>query len=230
MDIFYSNNINDNIIELSASESHHCMKVMRKKRGDLVIVLDGNGCRYIATIIEVDKKNILLEIKNKDKIPQNTMKLHLIISPTKSHDRIDWLIEKATEIGVTKISFLGCEHSERRKINLDRLKKKAISALKQCQNLWLPEINNIQSFEQFITSTNHNEGKYIAYVNADRNLHLLTASKEFPGHLILIGPEGDFTGDEVDAAINHGFKPVSLGLNTLRTETAGLVACTLLNS
>ena len=113
---------------------------------------------------------------------------------------------------------------------MDRLKKKAISALKQCQNLWLPEINNIQSFEQFITSTNHNEGKYIAYVNADRNLHLLTASKEFPEHLILIGPEGDFTRDEVDAAINHGFKPVSLGLNTLRTETAGLVACTLLNS
>ena len=106
MDIFYSDNINNNFIELSESESHHFAKVMRKKKGDLVLVLDGKGSKYTALIIEADKKNVLLEIKTIDRVPNSGIGLHLIISPTKSHDRIDWLIEKATEIGIQKISFI----------------------------------------------------------------------------------------------------------------------------
>ncbi|MDA0196842.1 MAG: 16S rRNA (uracil(1498)-N(3))-methyltransferase [Bacteroidetes bacterium] len=229
MQLFFHPNIESNII-LDETESTHCIKVLRHKVGDEIRILNGKGKLFNGIILTGHHKKCevgeLREIKSQ-KIKKT---VHIAIAPTKNHDRMEWFVEKATEIGVSTLSFFTCDHSERKKINLDRLEKKAISALKQCHDLWLPEIHDIQPFEQFISSMNNNEGKYIAYVNADSSLHLLQASKGFQEHLILIGPEGDFTDEEVKLAININFKPVSLGLNTLRTETAGIVACTLLNT
>jgi len=228
MDIFYSDNINDNIIELSVAESRHCIKVMRKKRGDTVIVLDGNGCRYTATIIEVDKKNILLEIKDIDKIPQNTMKLHLIISPTKSHDRIDWLIEKATEIGVKEISFIKCCRTERKKVNIDRIRRISISAIKQSGQFYIPKINDMSCYNEIVSNICADQ-RFIAHLEKEDKKHLVDVYGKSKDCCILIGPEGDFTNDEINFAKENNFQSISLGKSTLRTETAGVFAVSLVN-
>jgi len=228
MDIFYSNNINNNFIELSASESHHCAKVMRKKKGDLLTVLDGKGSKYTAIIIKADKKNILLEIKTIDRVPNTGIGLHLIISPTKSHDRIDWLVEKSTELGIQKISFMNCDRTERKKINLDRIKRISISAIKQSGQLYAPEINNILSYKQIIDDISEDQ-RFIAHLEKDKKKHLRSIYNKSKNCCILIGPEGDFTIDEINLAKENNFHSITLGENTLRTETAGLFVVSLIN-
>jgi len=229
MDIFYSDKINGNIIEFSKAESHHCIKVMRKKRGDSVIVLDGNGGKYTAVIIEVDKKNTLLEVSDKDKVVENTCKLHLIISPTKSHDRIDWLVEKGTEIGVKKISFIQCSRTERKKINIDRIKRISISAIKQSGQFHIPEIFVINSYEEIFSDICEDQ-RFIAHLDGEDKEHLAGVYDKSKSCCILIGPEGDFTNDEINFAKENNFQSISLGKSTLRTETAGIFAVSLINT
>jgi len=228
MNIFYSNNINNNFIELSEDESHHCTKVMRKKKGDLVVVLDGKGSKYKASIIEADKRNVLLEVKDVNKTAENMAGLHLIISPTKSHDRIDWLVEKATEIGVKSISFINCVRTERKKINLDRIKRISISAIKQSGQLYAPEINNILSYKDIISDIS-DEQRFIAYLEEENKKHLSSLYDKSKDCCILIGPEGDFTADEINLAKEKGFHPITLGGSTLRTETAGVFVVSLVS-
>jgi len=228
MDIFYSDNINNNFIELSESESHHCAKVMRKKKGDLVSVLDGKGSKYTALIIQADKKNVLLEIKTIDRVPNSGIGLHLIISPTKSHDRIDWLIEKATEIGIQKISFMNCARTERKKINLDRIKRISISAIKQSGQRYAPKINNILSYKQIIDNISDDQ-RFIAHLEEDKKKHLRSVYNKSKNCCVLIGPEGDFTIDEINLAKENHFHSITLGKSTLRTETAGLFVASLIN-
>jgi 16S rRNA (uracil1498-N3)-methyltransferase len=201
---------------------------MRKKIGDSVFVLDGNGCKYTAIIIRVDK-NILLEVKHKNKVSKNRWKLHLIISPTKSHDRIDWLIEKATEIGVKKISFIQCSRTERKKINIDRIKRISISAIKQSGQFYIPEIMDINSYDQIFFDVCEDQ-RFIAHLEGGDKKHLASVYDKSKSCCILIGPEGDFTNDEINSAKENNFQSISLGKSTLRTETAGIFAVSVVNT
>ena len=228
MDTFYSTRITNNEIELSKSESHHCIIVKRKKIKDKVKVVDGNGYLYFCSIINANKNRVILMIEEKKKSLSPANNLHLVISPTKSHDRIDWMVEKATEIGVEEISFLLCNRTERKKINFDRIKRISISALKQCGQAYLPKINDIQDFKSVIESIEANQ-KYIAHLIEDDKVYLSKTYKSGESSVIVIGPEGDFTKDEINIAKTNHFIPVTLGKNTLRTETAGVYVSSLVN-
>jgi len=229
MDTFFSTLINNNEIELSKSESHHCIIVKRKKINDKVKVVDGNGYVYVSSIVNANKNCVILKIEEKKKSLSPANNLHLVISPTKSQDRIDWMVEKATEIGVEEITFLLCSRTERKKINLDRIKRISISALKQCGQAYLPKINDIQEFRFVIESIEANQ-KYIAHLEDDDNKVFLSKTyKSGKSSVIVIGPEGDFTKDEINIAKNNHFTPVTLGENTLRTETAGVYVSSLVN-
>lgn len=228
MDTFFSTLINDNEIELSKTESHHCIIVKRKKIKDKVKVVDGNGFIYISSIINANKNCVILRIEEKKKSLSQPNNFHLVISPTKSQDRIDWMVEKATEIGVEEITFLLCSRTERKKINLDRIKRISISALKQCGQAYLPKINDMQEFRSVIESIEANQ-KYIAHLEEDDKVYLSKTYKSGESSVIVVGPEGDFTKDEINIAKTNHFIPVTLGTNTLRTETAGVYVSSLVN-
>ena len=228
MDIFFSDLVKDNKIELPKSESHHCIVVKRKRINDKVKIVDGKGLTYIASIATANKNNVVLDIESKKKSSQPNNKLHLVISPTKSHDRIDWIVEKATEIGVEEISFALCHRTERRKINIDRVKRITISALKQSGQAYLPKINNLQKIKDILESIKA-EQKYIAHLEDEAQVHLRRVYNKGKSSCILIGPEGDFTKDEIDLSKRNNFISVTLGENTLRTETAGIYVSSLVN-
>ena len=228
MDIFFSDLVKDNKIELSKSESHHCIAVKRKRINDKVKIVDGKGLTYIASIATANKNNVVLDIESKKKSKQPNNNLHLVISPTKSHDRIDWIAEKATEIGVGEISFALCHRTERKKINIDRVKRITISALKQSGQAYLPKINNLQKIKDILESSKA-EQKYIAHLEDEAQVHLRSVYRKGESSCVLIGPEGDFTKDEIDLSEKYNFTSVTLGENTLRTETAGIYVSSLVN-
>lgn len=221
MILFYQPQIGDGVNFLDEDESRHAAKVLRLQLGDSFSITDGKGTVYEASITKITKSNCAFEVIKSEKVAPRGYRIHLAISPTKSIDRMEWLVEKATEIGVDEISFMVCTNSERRNINLERLQKKAISALKQSRQAWLPKLNEIQKFSEVLIFDGK---KYIA--------HLSESSIPFPkdvplnaSYQVLIGPEGDFTKPEIDAAIKNGYQVVTLGNNILRTETAALAAC-----
>jgi len=228
MDIFFSDTVKNNKIELPKSESHHCIAVKRKRINDKVKIIDGKGLTYIASITIANKNNVVLDIESKKKSSQPNNNLHLIISPTKSHDRIDWIVEKATEIGVEEISFALCHRTERKKINIDRVKRITISALKQSGQAYLPKINNLQKIKDILESSKA-EQKYIAHLEDEAQVHLRSVYRKGRSSCVLIGPEGDFTKDEIDLSEKYNFTSVTLGENTLRTETAGIYVSSLVN-
>ena len=154
--------------------------------------------------------------------------IHIAIAPTKSHDRVELFVEKAIEIGVQEISFILTEHSERNNIKLNRINKCSISAMKQSLKAYLPIINDMVAMTDFMKSCRNSE-KFIAYLKEDENNHLIYSTTKGTDCCILIGPEGDFTSTEIDESFEYEFKPVSLGDNRLRTETAGITACHVLN-
>ena len=212
-------------LELPEDESLHCARVLRLKHGDAITITDGKGFFYEATLIDIHPKRCQVTVTKHWRQEQlRDYKVHIAVAPTKNMDRMEWFVEKATEIGVDTITFLQCRHSERDKIKLQRLNMTAISAMKQSQKAVLPLINEMIDFNQFITH---------AYDNMKMIAHCSDSSKQLinkiytPGRdaLILIGPEGDFSRDEIDAALSAGFAPISLGENRLRTETAAIVAC-----
>jgi len=219
MNVFYSDNVDSNKIQLSKTESHHCMHVMRMNLKDLVQVLDGNGNRYTCKIID-NKKLITLDIIKKDRFLRKKFSTHIAISPTKSHDRIDWFVEKSVELGVNQISFIKSQRTERKKINLKRIKKIAISAMKQSGQYYLPEINDLLPLNKIIELLKE-KNLFIAHVDTKKE-KLLKLYNPHQDSCILIGPEGGFANDEVDFARNKNFKIVSLGDSVLRTETAGV--------
>ena len=228
MDTYFSRLINNNEIELSKSESHHCIIVKRKNINDKVKVVDGSGYIYVSSIINASKNCVILRIEEKKKSLSPANNLHLVISPTKSQDRIDWMVEKATEVGVEEITFLLCSRTERKKINLDRIKRISISALKQCGLAYLPKINDLKDFRFVLESIEANQ-KYIAHLDDDDKVYLSRAYKSGESSVVLIGPEGDFTKDEIHFAKTNHYIPVTLGENTLRTETAGVYVSSLVN-
>ena len=232
MELFYSNNIKDDIIILDNIESRHCIKVLRKTNGDIVNVVDGKGTLYEGTIKVDSSKECKIKISNSIKeYDKKDFYIHLAISPIKNNSRIEWFIEKVVEIGVDEISFINCERTLRNTLKIDRIFKTAISAMKQTLKATLPIINNIKSFDDFIES-NKESNKFICHLEDDSRNELF----EYKGKLkknknvcILIGPEGDFSINEINKAKDFTFKGVSLGNSRLRTETAGIVACHLLN-
>ena len=224
---FYSQNISKDMIVLEDQEMLHCVKVLRNKLGDNIYVVDGLGNLFYAEIVNILSKECHLKILSSESI-QRKIKVHLLISPTKNHKRIDWMIEKIVEIGVERVTFLICQNSIRKNINLTRLNKIALSAMKQTQNAFLPQIDDCISFKDIFSIVSSKE-KYIAHLNRKDISHLSSVLQHENSRCILIGPEGDFTEEEVIDAVNNEFKEVSLGSSRLRTETSGIVSTTILN-
>ncbi len=219
---FYDPNIDLNATKhiLSEEESKHIVRVLRLKVGDGILLINGNGVSIVSSIIELGKK-CTVEFKQVIKTEPLDYELHIAIAPTKQNERLEWFIEKATEIGVTKISLLLCDHSERPRIKIDRLEKKAVSAMKQSKRLFAPEISDLTSFNDFVVA---NPNGLIAHCEED-NFGFVSSEIQDRKCLLLIGPEGDFSSKEIALAKQNGYKAISLGNNRLRTETAAVYAC-----
>jgi 16S rRNA (uracil1498-N3)-methyltransferase len=226
LNLFYQPGIPHGITHLDAEESRHAVRVLRLSEGDPLALTDGKGFFYATKITRADSKKCAFEILEKQEIKKRNFSIHLAIAPTKNADRIEWFVEKAVEIGIEEISFMLCKNSERKVMNMERISKVAVSALKQSQQAWLPRINEMAPFSKIFNSTA--DQKFIAHVDSANPTHLSSVTQRNKKYLVLIGPEGDFSNDELDMAIQHGFEKVSLGINRLRTETAGLAAIQIL--
>ena len=228
MALFYAPNIYTTL-ELPEDEAAHCLRVLRLGVGAELDVTDGKGNFYKTVISSIAGKHCYLEIVEKI-TPAKGWRghLHLAIAPTKNMDRIEWLIEKATEIGIDEITFLNCRFSERKVVKTDRIERIVVSGMKQSLKPLKPIVNEMVDFKKFIAAT-RDGARFIAHCyDGDRKL-LKEQLLQGVDATILIGPEGDFSPEEVETAIAAGFVPVSLGNSRLRTETAGLVACHTFN-
>ena len=227
MALFYQPGIPDGIYHLDPDESRHAVKVLRLKEGDRLTVTDGNGVLYEAEILRADFPKCTFRILNSLVQPAKKFHRHIAIAPTKNADRIEWFVEIAVELGIDQISFMLCRNSERKTLNGERIEKIAASAMKQSQQAWLPTLTALHPFQDILKSSS--DQKFIAFVDPE-NPHQLKSLARPGGHyLVLIGPEGDFTPEELQQAEKSGFQKVSLGSTRLRTETAGLAACHILN-
>lgn len=207
---------------LPEEESKHIVRVLRMQNGEKIEVLNGKGERFTCVIREAHPKKCQIEILEHKIIDPEDKEIHIAVSPTKQMDRIEWFVEKATEIGITHISFLSTQNAERNQLKLDRLSKKAVSAMKQSKRYTLPIINNIINIKEFVV--NHPNG-LIAHCMDDEMMGSIANELKPLNCPILIGPEGDFTKEEVHLALQNGYKTITLGKNRLRTETAALYAC-----
>lgn len=218
--------------ELPAEEAVHATRVLRLKEGDELFLMDGEGCFYQAEVALATSKKCLYTIK--ETLKQDLVwrgKIHLAIAPTKDMGRIEWMTEKATEVGFDEISFLDCKFSERKTLRVDRIEKIVVSAMKQSRKGWKPIVNPMTPFHSFIENCSNNGRKYIChcYQEIPRTDFFTAISQENLSSsgediTVLVGPEGDFSIDEVRFALEHGFESVTLGNSRLRTETAGLSA------
>lgn len=217
--------------ELPLEEAMHALRVLRLKSGDEMFLMDGSGVFYRAVVTIAATKRCMYQIE--ETLPQEKAwrgRIHIVIAPTKMMDRVEWFCEKATEIGVDEISFINCKFSERKVMRTVRLEKIIVSAVKQSRKPWKPVLNSMISFKDFISAERPGR-KFIAHCYDDikRQDYFSLISKAADSDAeedvtVLIGPEGDFSPEEVKMAIKHGYEPVSLGSARLRTETAALTA------
>lgn len=229
MQLFYIPNISGNEVILDETESKHVVRVLRLTERTTIELVDGKGGYYTAEITDANPKKCRLAVTNAQKdFGNKNFWLHMAVAPTKNIDRFEWFLEKATEIGVDEITPLLCEHSERKVIKPERLEKILVSAMKQSLKAYLPRLNELTSFKDFVTKANH-QNKFIAHCYEGNKSHLKDLIGVHSNTLVLIGPEGDFSPEEVELAITKGFTAVSLGNARLRTETAGVVACHIVN-
>jgi 16S rRNA (uracil1498-N3)-methyltransferase len=211
---------------LTKDESYHCTKVLRRKAGDTVRLIDGKGNFYDAVLERVHEKGCEARVTaGPMPQPKRDYYLHLAIAPTKHMDRTEWMIEKCVEIGLDELSFFTSKNSERTVVKTDRVAKIVESAVKQSLQASLPVVNELSTFGEMINRAKAEQLKLIAHCREGERRDIHACSFKSATIMILIGPEGDFTEDEVSLAAAKGFEPVSLGLNRLRTETAGLFAC-----
>lgn len=228
MHVFYTPDI-QNRAELPAEEASHAVRVLRLQAGDEVTLTDGKGNFYRAEISVASNKRCLVNILETQ--PQEPLwqgHLHIAMAPTKNMDRTEWFAEKATEIGFDELTFLNCRFSERKVIKTERIQKILVSAIKQSLKARLPRLNEMTDFNKFVRQP-FNGQKFIAHCYEGEKPLLKDILKQGEDVLVLIGPEGDFSEEEVKTAVAQGFQPVSLGRSRLRTETAALVACHILN-
>ena len=228
MYLFYSSDIAS--LTLSEEESSHCVQVLRTKTGDTIQVTDGQGTIYEAEIVNPHRKHCTFRILSQSKPePLHEGRVHIAIAPTKSMDRIEWMIEKCVEMGVDEITPVLCRYSERKTVNEERLQKILVSAAKQSLKATFPTLHPMTPVRELISGAQEQD-RLIAhciesYGPTESKFALKSCITRGHSVIILIGPEGDFSEQEVAEALEHGWKPVSLGKARLRTETAGLVAC-----
>lgn len=211
-------------ISFDREESRHISKVLRKKEGDLLKVTDGRGRLYTAKIIAANQQQITGKIEEIALEKPKPYKLHLAVAPTKMNDRYEWFLEKATEIGVDEITPIICDHSERKTVKTQRFVRVLQSAMKQSLHCTLPILNDPILFSEFVKNEK-NEQLFIAHCEEQHKNPLQSILEPTKDVSILIGPEGDFSAEEISLAIKNGFYPISLGNSRLRTETAAIVAC-----
>lgn len=231
MHLFWCDKQEGDLCTLSLEESQHCAKVLRLKIGANILVTNGQGCIYECELISVSQKECVAQIITIIQKYDNTQiknLAHIAVAPTKNIDRMEWFVEKAIEIGIREISFVKTVHSERTVIKMDRIRKIAIAAMKQSQQAFLPKINEICSLREFLNyvEPKENQLKCIAYCGNYEKIDIsavLSNNKE-ENITVLIGPEGDFSEEEVNLCVRNKFKPITLGNNRLRTETAALYA------
>ena len=224
MRLFYAEHIELPNFTFGESESKHIAKVLRLKVGDKLYLTDGKGFFYEAEISEISKKKCAVHILKKEQQQKHDYYLHIAISPTKNNDRFEWFLEKATEIGIDEITPLLTKNSERKKIKLERFKKVIESAMKQSHKAYHPIINELTNFDDFIGQEQNYDIKLMAHCYDAEKLSLKKSVSEKESILIMIGPEGDFTMQEVELALKKGITPLSLGEYRLRTETAGIAS------
>ena len=229
--LFYTPNINltASTFVLDEAESKHAIKVLRLNTGDKINLVNGKGTFFEAEITQAHAKKCELKILSSTTETNTKPDIHIAIAPTKNNDRLEWFVEKATEIGIGEITPLICQRSERKTLKIDRLEKTAVAAMKQSLKATLPKINEPISFKDFIKNTPPQNNQFIAHCLDNTEKHLIEICLKNESALVLIGPEGDFTKEEIDLAIKNRFKPISLGKSRLRTETAGIVACHTIN-
>ena len=230
MHIFYTPDITQNTYTLNEEESKHCVRVLRLPIGSLVNLVDGRGGFYTAEITSDNPKKVSLTILNVEtEFHKRNHYLHIAVAPTKNIDRIEWFLEKATELGIDEITPIITDRSERRVVKEDRLNKVITAAVKQSIKAYHPILNEAISYSKFLNSPLEGE-KLIAHcIDNEEKKYISDLVIPHEKYLILIGPEGDFTPEEVNLALNKGFKPLTLGDNRLRTETAALSVCFEIN-
>jgi len=220
--------IQNNAAILSEEESLHCVKVLRHKVGDTIRVIDGKGTIATGTIEAAHAKQCAVSLTDKKTVGKTqNYNLHIAIAPTKNIERIEWFVEKAVEIGIDEITSIKCKNSERTIVKEDRLKKVAESAVKQSLQAYIPVLNPLIEFKEFIKNIKA-DVKLIAHCEKDEKKNIKEYVAANKSYCILIGPEGDFTKEEIQLAQHAGYLPVNLGNSRLRTETAGLYACAAL--
>ncbi len=226
MQLFFNPDLSENTSQVSFTkdESKHIVKVLRKSVGDELHITNGNGWLFIAKILSSDLKSCHAQVVSKTLQPKKPYQLHLAVAPTKMNDRFEWFLEKATEIGIDTITPIICDHSERKIIKLDRFEKILQSAMKQSITCYLPKLNDIIFFKDFINHDFKGQ-RFIAHCYETDKKSLKHELKSNLDVIILIGPEGDFSVKEIEMATQNNFIPVTLGETRLRTETAAIVAC-----
>lgn len=229
MHLFYTPNIQAEFYQLDEEESKHCVRVLRLKNGDQVNLIDGVGGFYLAEIIDDHPKRTTLKVLNiQREFTKRNHYLHIAVAPTKNIDRFEWFLEKATEIGIDEITPIICDHSERKEIKTERSSKIITSAIKQSLKAYHPVLNPQINFKEFIIQAKADK-KFIAHCEDGVKQYLVKDFKPKSNYLILIGPEGDFSPDEIELALQSGYLPITLGESRLRTETAALQACFEIN-
>lgn len=228
MQLFFTTEKEGNLLTLNEEESRHATKVLRLKPGSEIEVTDGTGVFYSCRILEADPRRCVASIVSERIGERRPWNLHIGIAPTKNTDRLEWFLEKATEIGIDEITPVICEHSERDSVKNARLGKILVSAVKQSLRATLPKLNLAIGFSDFVDKPSDAQ-KFIAYCGTGTEGELSQLYRKHQSAVIMIGPEGDFTPVEVSGAIKAGFIPVKLGNSRLRTETAGIVACHTIN-
>lgn len=229
MHIFYTPDITGNNYTLNETESKHCIRVLRLEQGSEITLVDGRGGFFTAQITDPNPKRCAVKVISSElNFGLRNFWVHVAIAPTKNIERIEWFLEKATEIGVDHITPLLCRFSERKEIKSERLEKVMVSAMKQSLKAYLPQLDPLTRFNDFISQPFEGQ-KFIAHCDEQHRDLLKKMILPNQQYLILIGPEGDFSPEEISQAIQAGFHPVSLGDSRLRTETAGVVACHTFN-
>lgn len=229
MNVFYLPNAENGMISFPEEESKHCVKVLRMQEGDRFCVTNGRGSLFDGELVEAHPKRAVACLSNQRPGYDNRLfTLEIAVAPTKLNERTEWFLEKATEIGIDRVRLFTSFHSERRVANVERFKKVMVAAMKQSIKSRLPEIDDVTDFKKLVKQPFEGQ-KFIAWIDDDVTEQLCDIYVRGENALVLIGPEGDFSREEAQLAIDNGFIPVSLGDARLRTETAALVACHTIN-
>ena len=229
MRFFYDNTISGEFHTLNEEESNHCARVLRLKAGDEIFIADGQGNLYRSLIETVDHKRTTVKvvetIAEYNKLPY---RLHIAVAPTKNMDRLEWFLEKATEIGISEITPIICHNSERKVVKTERMNRIVEAAMKQSYKAYHPIVNEAVKFADFVKNDS-SEQKFVAHCEDDgKRIYLADVVKPKTSVTVLIGPEGDFSHEEIEMALKT-YMPVTLGVSRLRTETAALVACDIVS-